>query len=86
MAYISSFRCTRNANLEIPPDAKAILTEVNFSTTRAGLTWQLLAITMQHEKPELEVKKTELLKTVWLKSDKIRRLNSSQSVPCRKKI
>ena len=35
---------------------------VNFTTTRAGLGAQLLAATIQHEKPELEQRKTELLK------------------------
>ncbi|CAB3978327.1 cytoplasmic dynein 2 heavy chain 1-like [Paramuricea clavata] len=56
------FMTTRNSNLELPPDAASIIAEVNFTTTRAGLTGQLLAMTIQHEKPELEVKKTELLK------------------------
>lgn len=45
------------------PDAVAITTVVNFTTTRAGLSGQLLAATLQHEKPELEAKKTELLRT-----------------------
>ncbi|XP_067663541.1 cytoplasmic dynein 2 heavy chain 1-like isoform X1 [Haliotis asinina] len=56
------FLTTRNPNPEIPPDAASVITEVNFTTTRAGLTGQLLAMTLQHEKPELEVRKTELLK------------------------
>ncbi|KAK7096855.1 hypothetical protein V1264_003902 [Littorina saxatilis] len=56
------FMTTRNPNPEIPPDAAAVITEVNFTTTRAGLTGQLLGITIQHEKPELEVRKTDLLK------------------------
>ncbi|XP_055895255.1 cytoplasmic dynein 2 heavy chain 1-like isoform X1 [Biomphalaria glabrata] len=56
------FLTTRNPNPEITPDAAAIITEVNFTTTRAGLTGQLLASTLQHEKPELELRKTELLK------------------------
>ncbi len=54
---------TRNTNPLLTPDAAAITTIVNFTTTRAGLTGQLLAATIQHEKPELESKKTELLKT-----------------------
>ncbi|OWF37256.1 Cytoplasmic dynein 2 heavy chain 1 [Mizuhopecten yessoensis] len=57
------FLTTRNPAPEIPPDAFSIITEVNFTTTRAGLTGQLLANTIQNEKPELEVRKTELLKT-----------------------
>ncbi|CAL1541204.1 unnamed protein product [Lymnaea stagnalis] len=56
------FLTTRNPSPEIPPDAAAIITEVNFTTTRAGLTGQLLANTLQNEKPELELRKTELLK------------------------
>ncbi|XP_070553238.1 cytoplasmic dynein 2 heavy chain 1-like isoform X2 [Ptychodera flava] len=56
------FMTTRNPVPEIPPDAASIVTEVNFTTTRAGLTGQLLATTIQHEKPELEVRKTELLR------------------------
>uniref|UniRef100_A0A2C9KF65 Dynein heavy chain coiled coil stalk domain-containing protein n=1 Tax=Biomphalaria glabrata TaxID=6526 RepID=A0A2C9KF65_BIOGL len=34
------FLTTRNPNPEITPDAAAIITEVNFTTTRAGLTGQ----------------------------------------------
>ncbi|XP_071846316.1 cytoplasmic dynein 2 heavy chain 1-like isoform X2 [Apostichopus japonicus] len=56
------FMTTRNPSPEIAPDAVSIIAEVNFTTTRAGLTGQLLATTIQHEKPELEVRKTELLK------------------------
>ena len=54
---------TRNTNPILPPDGMAITTIVNFTTTRAGLTGQLLAATIQHEKPELETKKTDLLRT-----------------------
>lgn len=64
--YNESFRlflATRNPLPEIPPDAASIITKVNFTTTRAGLTSQLLAATIQNEKPELEQRKTELLKT-----------------------
>lgn len=64
--YNSEFRlfiCTRNTAPNLPPDALAITTLVNFTTTRAGLTGQLLAATIQHEKPELESKKTDLLRT-----------------------
>ena len=63
--YNPSFRLfmtTRNSNPDIPPDAKAIISTVNFTTTRAGLTGQLLGVALQHEKPELEQRKSELLK------------------------
>lgn len=35
------FMTTRNPNPEIPPDAASIISEVNFTTTRAGLTGQV---------------------------------------------
>ncbi|KAI1893942.1 hypothetical protein AGOR_G00128840 [Albula goreensis] len=47
------FLATRNPNPFIPPDAASVVTEVNFTTTRAGLRGQ--------EKPELETEKTRLL-------------------------
>lgn len=41
------FLTTRNPNPEIPPDAFSIVTEVNFTTTRAGLTGQVGNTTCQ---------------------------------------
>ena len=35
------FMVTRNPKPEIPPDAASIISEVNFTTTRAGLTGQV---------------------------------------------
>ncbi|XP_071781183.2 cytoplasmic dynein 2 heavy chain 1 [Centroberyx gerrardi] len=55
------FLATRNPAPFIPPDAISVVTEVNFTTTRAGLRGQLLALTIQQEKPELETEKTRLL-------------------------
>ena len=59
----SLFLSTRNPQPEIPPDAAAIVTKVNFSTTKAGLVSQLLGATILHERPELEQRKTDLLRT-----------------------
>ena len=56
------FLATRNPLPDIPPDAASVISQVNFTTTRAGLSAQLLAATLQHEKPELEQRKSELLK------------------------
>ncbi len=56
------FLSTRNASPELSPSASAIVASVNFTTTRADLTGQLLAAALQHEKPELEQRKSELLK------------------------
>lgn len=39
--FIRLFMTTRNPNLELPPDGFAIISEVNFTTTRAGLTGQV---------------------------------------------
>ena len=39
----------------------AVVSTVNFTTTKAGLKSQLLALTMQHVKPKLEERKTSLL-------------------------
>ena len=35
------FMTTRNPAPEIPPDAASVVSEVNFTTTRAGLTSQV---------------------------------------------
>ena len=56
------FLTTRNPQPDIPPDIDSVISRVNFTTTRAGLTAQLLASTIQNEKPDLEQRKTELLK------------------------
>ncbi|XP_076054654.1 dynein cytoplasmic heavy chain beethoven [Oratosquilla oratoria] len=56
------FLATRSPDTQLPPDASAIITSVNFTTTRAGLTGQLLAATLQIEKPELEVRRSDLLR------------------------
>jgi len=52
---------TRNPRPYLPPDIKAIITEVNFSVTRAGLEGQLLGVTIQHENPNVEKEKSEML-------------------------
>ena len=62
--YNESFRLfltTRNPNPDVPPDVASLVTVVNFSVTMSGLEGQLLGITIQHEKPELEKQKSTLL-------------------------
>ncbi len=64
--YNESFRLfltTRNPLPDIAPDAEGVIVKVNFTTTRAGLAAQLLTATINNEKPQLETRKTELLKT-----------------------
>uniref|UniRef100_A0A672LVI5 Dynein heavy chain ATP-binding dynein motor region domain-containing protein n=1 Tax=Sinocyclocheilus grahami TaxID=75366 RepID=A0A672LVI5_SINGR len=71
------FLATRNPSPFIPPDAKSVITEVNFTTTRAGLRGQLLALTIQQEKPELESKKTKLLQQEEEKKIQLAQLEES---------
>ena len=56
------FLATRNPRPAIPPDAASLVCEVNFTVTRSGLESQLLAVTLQHEQPELESRKSALLR------------------------
>ncbi|XP_073414467.1 cytoplasmic dynein 2 heavy chain 1 isoform X2 [Dendrobates tinctorius] len=71
------FLATRNPNPVIPPDASSIVTEVNFTTTSAGLRGQLLALTIQHEKPDLEEQKTKLLQQEEDKKIQLAKLEES---------
>ena len=56
------YLATRNSRIDLPPDASALLTQVNFHSSRAGLAGQLLSATIARERPELEVRQSELLK------------------------
>lgn len=58
------FMVTRNPSPKIPPDAASVITVVNFTTTKAGLTSQLMSSILEIEKPELREKNAELLKNV----------------------
>ncbi|EFC42807.1 cytoplasmic dynein [Naegleria gruberi] len=53
---------TRNPNISLTPDASPLVTVVNFTVTKSGLEGQLLSQTLQHENPEIEQKKSMLLK------------------------
>ena len=55
------FLVTRDPQPDLPSDARALINEINFTVTRSGLEGQLLGITLAHEKPQLEQKKSELL-------------------------
>ncbi|KAF0686502.1 Aste57867_21689 [Aphanomyces stellatus] len=64
--YNDNFRMvlvTRNPDPDLPPDARAIVQVVNFTVTKSGLEGQLLGVTIQHEQPELEAQKSELLRS-----------------------
>eukprot|EP00899_Mesostigma_viride_P029629 jgi/Mesvir1/9851/Mv22388-RA.1 len=57
------FLVTRDPDPDLPPDAVSLVSMTNFTVTRSGLQGQLLGLTIQHEQPELETQKSELLKT-----------------------
>lgn len=52
---------SRSTDMKLPPSALSLVSEVNFSVTSFGLESQLLGITIQHEQPELETQKVDLL-------------------------
>ncbi|KAL9646808.1 hypothetical protein ABK040_013670 [Willaertia magna] len=56
------FMITRNPNIVLSPDSIPLVTVVNFTVTKSGLEGQLLSQTLQHENPEIEEKKSTLLK------------------------
>ncbi len=60
------FITTRQPSVSVgavkPECAASLVTVVNFQTTRAGLMGQLLEISLQHERAELETRRLELLK------------------------
>ena len=55
------FLVTRAHTCELTSDALSLVNAVNFTVTRSGLEGQLLGLTLAHEKPELEQKKSALL-------------------------
>jgi dynein heavy chain 2 len=56
------FLVTRDPTLSIPPDAVSLILSTNFTVTRSGLEGQVLGLTIQSEQPELEQKRSSLLK------------------------
>nr|BCL66104.1 cytoplasmic dynein 1b heavy chain [Volvox africanus] len=63
--YNDTFRLylvTRNPDPYLPPDARSLLAVTNFTVTRSGLEGQLLGLTLQKERPELEEQKSTLLR------------------------
>ncbi|KAJ9505746.1 hypothetical protein QJQ45_029247, partial [Haematococcus lacustris] len=63
--YNDTFRLylvTRNPDPYLPPDVRSLVAVTNFTVTRSGLEGQLLGLTLQREQPELEEKKSGLLR------------------------
>ena len=62
--YSSGFKlylATRNSNIMLPPNVKSLVTFINYSVTRSGLESKLLSLVINHEQPELEKRKSEIL-------------------------
>ncbi|KAK7197103.1 dynein heavy chain [Novymonas esmeraldas] len=53
---------TRSADLHVAPDIASYLTPISFTMTHSGLEGQFLGITIQHEQPQLEKEKLEILR------------------------
>jgi dynein heavy chain 2 len=63
--YDANFRIfllTRNANFTTTSDLDPWIAKINFSLSFAGLTSQFLALTIQHENPQLETEKMRISK------------------------
>jgi len=62
MDYIQDFNLfitTRNPSPALPPDSPAVVTIVNFTTTRAGLTTQ---VTIPNETSEMKIISTSIFR------------------------
>jgi len=62
--YNPAFRLymtTRDQFVQLPPNISDLVQTVNFTVTKSGLEGQLLGITINFERPELEARKTQLL-------------------------
>lgn len=55
------FLCTRNSAIDIQPHAAALISIINYTVTKSGLEGKLLSIIINHEQPDIEKKKQELL-------------------------
>uniref|UniRef100_A0AAF5DHG2 Cytoplasmic dynein 2 heavy chain 1 n=1 Tax=Strongyloides stercoralis TaxID=6248 RepID=A0AAF5DHG2_STRER len=54
------FLCTKNPQIKLPSFISSILSEVNYSTTKSGLTAQLLSLSISIQKPELDKRSSEI--------------------------
>ena len=52
---------TRNSYIDVKPFASGFLSLINFTVTKSGLEGKLLSIIINHEQPDLELKKNTLL-------------------------
>ena len=71
------FLFTRSPSPRLSSHAASLVRLVSFTSTRAALLGQLLALTMAHEKPELEAKRGELLRREEALATELRALQES---------
>ncbi|TPX32194.1 hypothetical protein SmJEL517_g04664 [Synchytrium microbalum] len=55
------FLLTKDSRFNLRTDALGLVSEINFTTTQAGLADLLLNVVLQHEKPELELERVKLV-------------------------
>ncbi|WKX91874.1 hypothetical protein Q1695_010144 [Nippostrongylus brasiliensis] len=68
------FLCTKNQHIVIPSSIRNVLSEIDFTTTKSGLTSQLLGLAIEMEKPELEEKSSMLARDAENKKMELERL------------
>lgn len=56
---------TRESHLSVPPDTLSLLLQANFTVTEVGLEKQLLALTLHHERPELEDQMNSIIQVTY---------------------
>uniref|UniRef100_A0A158R4I4 Cytoplasmic dynein 2 heavy chain 1 n=1 Tax=Syphacia muris TaxID=451379 RepID=A0A158R4I4_9BILA len=65
--YNNEFRiffCTKNNRINLPQCIKRVINEVNFTTTKTGLSSQLLTVAINIEQPELENRSAALTRNI----------------------
>lgn len=55
------YLCTRNSGIEINANTSSLVSVINYTVTKSGLEGKLLSIIINHEQPDLEKRKQELL-------------------------
>jgi dynein heavy chain 2 len=55
------FMVTKKSDFTLPANVVGFINDINFTITKAGLSGQLLGVTIKHEQPQLESQKTALL-------------------------
>lgn len=79
VSYNKDFRLymtTKMSNPHYLPEIFIKVTMINFTVTKHGLIEQLLAEVVSKEKPEIEVQRVELVKTISKSQDDLQKIQS----------